>query len=137
MSNLRVVASERDGYAWQDDSIELFINPSMDEFPYAQFIITAGGAFFDQWAQTANQSYPERIAVDFGATWASKVGADGWTSELRVPLAEFGCTIGEHPFLRLDLVRNVQGDAAEISAWFPSIAAHADPLSRGWMVFEP
>jgi hypothetical protein len=38
--------------------------------------------------------------------------------------------------LRLDLVRNVQGKDAEISAWFPSVGAHADPLSRGWLVFE-
>jgi len=51
-------------------------------------------------------------------------------------LAQFGCKPADHPMLRLDLVRNVQGKDAEISAWFPSVGAHADPLSRGWLVFE-
>lgn len=135
--DLRTVAAARDGYAWQDDSIELFINPGMDEFPHVQFIVTAGGAFYDQWAQDADQSYQQRIGANFSADWASKVGAGGWTAELRIPLSEFGYDIDTHPLLRIDLVRNVQGDDAEISAWFPSIAAHADPLSRGWVIFQP
>ena len=55
---------------------------------------------------------------------------------MRLPLAEFGCTPDDHPMLRVDVVRNVQGESPEISAWFPSVGAHADPLSRGWFVFE-
>jgi hypothetical protein len=64
------------------------------------------------------------------------VGANGWTAELKVPLAEFGCPIEDQPLLRVDFVRNVQGEGAGIPAWFPSVGAHADPLSRGWIVFE-
>jgi hypothetical protein len=36
----------------------------------------------------------------------------------------------------INFVRNVQGDPSEISAWFASIRAHADPMARGWIVFE-
>ena len=134
--DLRAQSAPRDGYAWRDDSVELFLNPSMAEHPYMQFIITAGGAFFDQWAQHDGESYTQRLAADLDADWAAKVDADGWTAELRLPLAEFGCAIEAYPMLRFDAVRNVQGDDEEISAWFPSVGAHADPLSRGWVVFE-
>ena len=38
--------------------------------------------------------------------------------------------------LPINFVRNVQGPSAEISAWFASISAHADPMARGWIVLE-
>lgn len=134
--DLRTQAAPRDGYAWRDDSIEIFINPQMAEFPYAQLIVTAGGAFFDQWARSGEQSYDERLAADFNCEWSVEVEAHGWTAEVMVPLSELECSPAEHPLLRVDVVRNVQGDQPEISAWFPSVGSHADPLSRGWVVFE-
>ncbi|MFC1526016.1 DUF4838 domain-containing protein [Candidatus Latescibacterota bacterium] len=133
---LRTEAAPRDGYGWRDDSVELFINPEMAELPHVQFIITAGGAFFDQWGRQETESYTTRLSADFSAEWAAQVDDGGWTAEMRLPLAEFDCSPGEHPMLRVDIVRNVQGSAPEISAWFPSVGAHADPLSRGWVVFE-
>ena len=135
-SDLHLHAAARDGYAWRDDSVELFINPQMTEFPFVQFIITAGGAFFDQWARDDMQSYRERVAANFDCAWATEIQVEGWTAEMRLPLAPFNCTPAEHPLLRVDVVRNVQGSRPEISAWFPSIGPHADPLSRGWIVFE-
>jgi len=135
-TELRTEASPRDGSTWKDDSVELFFNLQMSEFPYVQFIINARGAFFDQWGRNERQTYQERLAADFDCEWATQVGAEGWTAELRLPLAEFGCSPEDNRLLRIDLVRNVQGKKAEISAWFPSVGAHADPLSRGWITFE-
>ncbi len=135
-SDLRVEAAPRDGGTWKDDSVELFINPGMSEFPYIQFIINAKGAFFDQWGRHGRQSYQERLAANFDCTWAAKVLPDRWTAEMRLPLTEFNCDPPDHKLLRVDLVRNVQGKNPEISAWFPSVGAHADPLSRGWIVLE-
>ncbi len=135
-SDLQVAAAPRDGRTWHDDSVEFFINPGMSEFPYIQFIINAKGAFFDQWARNDQQSYPERLAANFDCDWAAKIEKGKWTAEMRLPLAEFGCEPAKRPLLRVDVVRNVQGKQPEISAWFPSVGAHADPLSRGWVVFE-
>ena len=136
-SKLQVLAAPRDGATWKDDSIEIFINPGIDEFPHVQFIINAKGAFFDQWARKEGQTYAERLSVDFDCDWGAKVRSDGWTAEVRVPLSEFRCTPKQcSSLLRMNVVRNVQGKDAEISAWFSSIRAHADPLSRGWVVLE-
>jgi hypothetical protein len=56
--------------------------------PYAQLVVTAGGALYAQGTRHADEVYEDRMAVNFGAEWAAAVGA------------------------------------------------HADPLSRGWIVFE-
>ena len=136
-SELKVDAAPRDGNTWHDDSIEFFINPDMAEFPYIQFIINAKGAFFDQHGQNDMETYQERLAANFDADWAANVEKDRWTAEMRIPMDQIGCSIGDHPLLRVDLIRNIMsGPNQEISAWFPSIGAHADPLSRGWIVFE-
>lgn len=134
---LKVTASPRDGTTWKDDSVEIFLNPSTDEFPYVQFIVNAAGAFFDQWGKNETQTYAERLAANFNCRWQTHVNASGWTAELVLPLAEFGITPAAGTLVRLNVVRNVQAPGAEeASAWFSSVRTHADPLSRGWLVFE-
>ncbi|MBT3378554.1 MAG: DUF4838 domain-containing protein [Lentisphaerae bacterium] len=135
-SALHCDAADRDGSTWKDDSIEMFINPGLEEFPYIQFIINAKGAFFDLWGKADDESYQERVSVNFDCRWAAKVAPDRWTAEMVVPLADFGCKPARNSLLRFNFARNVQGKEAEISAWFLSVKAHADPRSRGWVVFE-
>ncbi len=136
-SKLKVDAAARDGSTWKDDSVEIFINPGLEEFPHVQFIINAKGAFFDQWAREEGQTYRERLAANFGCEWRTKIEPGRWTAEIRIPLREFGFTPSSRAMLRINAVRNVQTPGKEeISAWFSSLRAHADPLSRGWVVFE-
>ena len=129
-------SAPRDGSTWKDDSVEIFINKDLAEFPYVQFIVNAKGAFFDQWGRNEGQAYSERLAADFNCKWSAKIEKGRWTAEVALPLAEFGCKPTKDSLLRLNLARNVQGKNSEMSAWFLSVKAHADPLSRGWIVFE-
>ncbi|MFW5868232.1 MAG: DUF4838 domain-containing protein, partial [Armatimonadota bacterium] len=135
-SDLVTQSAPRDGSTWKDDSVEIFINPERDEYAYAQFIVNAAGAFFDQWRAREDQSYGEALSYDFDADWAAQVHEGKWTAEVRLPLDELGVDPAQQQLLPINFVRNVQGDEAEISAWFASIRAHADPMARGWIVFE-
>jgi len=135
-SSLVTRAAARDGSTWKDDSVEIFVSAEMEDVEYVQFIINAAGAFFDQWRRTPEENYAECLARDFDAEWAAKVEKDRWSAELRLPLKEFGCDPATDNLVRMNFVRNVQGKQGEISSWFSSIKAHADPLSRGWIVFE-
>lgn len=135
-SSLVTRASPRDGSAWKDDSVEIFVNPVPGEYAYAQFIVNAAGAFFDQWRRREDQSYGDALSYDFDADWAAKVHGDRWTAELRLPLDELGIDPARQRLLPINFVRNVQGGQSEISAWFASIKAHADPMARGWIVLE-
>ncbi len=135
-SDLVTNAAPRDGSTWHDDSVEIFMNPRVGEYEYVQLIINAAGAFFDQWRRSEEMEYSEALAYDLDADWAATVQEGMWTAEIRVPLGEFGFDARSGALLPINFVRNVQGADAEISSWFPSIRAHADPVSRGWIVME-
>jgi len=135
-THLQTAAAPRDGSTWKDDSVEILINPGLEAVPYVQFILNAKGAFFDLWGRKDGESYQERVSANFNCRWAAQVQPGHWTGEIAIPLAEFGCTPARNSLLRLNLARNVQGKAPEISAWFLSVKAHADAASRGWIVFE-
>ena len=146
MTNLVTNASPRDGRTWQDDSVEIFINPKQTNFPWMQFIINARGAFFDQYAPNGQMNFSDCLAHNFNCAWATQVLDDRWTAELRIPLAEIGVDAGKQKTLPVNFIRNVQGEGKgkgkgkgkglEISAWFVSTQAHANPLSRGSIVLE-
>ena len=138
-SNLVCQSAPRDGSTWKDDSVEIFFNKGMSAAPHAQFIVNARGAFFDQYDKDGTQSYAERLAVNFDCDWAAKVYQDKWTAEVRIPLRALGVDPTKQPLVRMNFVRNVNlngGKETAISAWFSSIRAHADPLSRGWIVLQ-
>ena len=135
-SALVTKAAPRDGATWHDDSVEIFMNPRAGEYEYVQLIINAAGAFFDQWRRTEEMEYNEALKHNFDADWAATVEEGMWTAEIRVPLHEFGFEARPGALLPMNLVRNVQGDDGGISSWFPSIRAHADAISRGWIVLE-
>ncbi len=135
-SKLVTNASPRDGSTWKDDSVEVFASPAQGEHEYVQFIINAAGAFFDQWRRTEEQTYGDALSHDFGCDWAATVQEGRWVAEMRVPMTDFGVDPAEQSLLPMNFVRNVQGKPGEISSWFPSIKAHADRMSRGWIVLE-
>jgi len=83
------------------------------------------------------KDYAERLAYNFKADWGAKVYPDKWTGEVRIPLSELGITPAPDALIRMNFVRNAhEGKDTRISAWFSSMRAHADPLSRGWILFE-
>jgi hypothetical protein len=134
---LVVEAASRDGNTWKDDSVEIFVNRGMDAAPHAQFILNAAGAVFDQYDQDGKKDYAERLAYNFKADWGAKVYPDKWTGEVRIPLSELGINPTPDSLIRMNFVRNAhEGKETRISAWFSSMRAHADPLSRGWILFE-
>jgi len=136
-SHLVVQAAPRDGNTWKDDSVEIFINKGLEAAPHAQFILNAAGAFFDQYDRDGTQDYAERLAYNFNASWAARVYPDKWCGEVRIPLGELGITPASNELIRMNFIRNAhEGKETHISAWFSSLRAHADPLSRGWILFE-
>ena len=121
---------ERDGTVRDDAS------PQLTDIPWAQFIINARGAFFDQYAAREDMTYAERLQRNFDCDWAARVQDGVWTAEIRVPLDELGVDPARDRMLPINFVRNVQEKPGEISSWFVSIKAHADALSRGWIVLQ-
>ncbi len=123
-------------YIWDDDSIEIFINPTPGvEKNYYQFIINAGGTIFDLHGHKGSP-----------ADWNSNIEAvekhniDSWTLEARLPLADIGLENKnlETVVITVNFIRN-QADGNDIrrSCWSPTMnGKNNNPSAFGSFSFK-
>jgi len=74
---------------WNDDSIELFIDPTNKRVSYYQFIINAKGVVWDAFNTEpgkADKSWNPDVKI------AAKAGVDSWNCEIAIPFAAFDRT---------------------------------------------
>ena len=67
---------------WQDNSVEIFLNPSADNKNYYHWIINSAGSWFD--AKAVKNGAKQQIDAQWNSNAEVKVGrnAKGWTAEL-------------------------------------------------------
>jgi len=89
MAHLKAQPRPRDGGAWNDDCVEIFLRPGSDETQYVQLVINAAGSADDYGHIT-----PAAKPVDWNPTWEAKAKAlaQGWQIELSIGFAELGAT---------------------------------------------
>ena len=79
MGKIKAMVTKRDGPTFYDDSVEAFIDPTSKRADYDHLSTNTLGTRFDQKV--------------FDATWngnwttATKLGVDGWTTEIAIPFA--------------------------------------------------
>ncbi len=78
-TKLRALALE-DKNVWDDDSIEIFLDPRNNANAYYQIVVNSRGSVFDA-RQAGNDSL-----LDFGVTAVAKVEKDRYIIELKVPV---------------------------------------------------
>lgn len=143
-ATMRYLATERDGrtqpYIWDDDSIEVFINPyPVQDRMYYQFIVNARGTVWDQFAGS------EEFGRD-GYLWNSRfeatarVGEAEWVVEMSIPFDDLGVECREGTTLSVNFYRNrvtPAGDAMEYSCWSPTLVFNHHRLERfGFITLE-
>jgi len=90
----------RDEAVWEDDAVEIFIDPKHDHTHYVQIIVNAAGAIFD--------------AKDGDASWNAdaqaecRVGEDAWTAEMAIPFRSLGVTPEEGLVIGVNVCRDDQ-----------------------------
>lgn len=78
--------TERDSEVWRDDDVEIMIVPcEPGEDRYVQLAVNPAGAFMDAFLPA--RGAPLVLDYDSAATVKTAVGADAWTVEMRLPLA--------------------------------------------------
>ena len=109
----KAAITQRDGNVWEDDAVELFLQPDINAGEYYQFIGNSAGAIFDA-RSTQNSAW--------NGDWAYKtsIGEGSWTGELSIPLASLGIVPGHgDTTLGLNICRDQQVPAARASCWSP------------------
>ena len=74
--------TRRDGDLWQDESIEIFLDPGRTKKTYYVFILNTLGAQLD------GKGYETKWNADWDAK--VKVGENEWTAEVAIPFSVFG-----------------------------------------------
>jgi|GEM_PF-1947320 len=108
---LKRTIKERDGNVWEDESLEIFINPTpKEDKPPAvyQFVINSLGTVFDQVSNLATGTDNREWQCQ-GLEVATGQQEDLWVLEVGIPLAEVGIKPGS--LFGLNLARNLQNPA--------------------------
>lgn len=76
--------AERDGSVWQDDSVELFIDPGYSQKKYFHLAVNSAGVQYD------SEKGPDTLGSNWNGTWQAKtsIGKDEWTCEMAIPFNE-------------------------------------------------
>jgi len=78
---------------WENDLVELFFSPSGTFTDYYQFVVTAGGAVFQQYYEESGTTRPDPFMPKYEK--AISRNADNWTLEIRLPFTAFYMTQGK------------------------------------------
>ena len=115
MEKIVAKVDKHDGAVWQDDSVEIFLDPlASRRDDYAQIVVNSLGITMD--SRGKDLSYEPKLKV------AAKRGEGGWTTEVGVPFDQLPCEPGEvrrvwtANFNRMAHV----GEGQEDTAWCPT-----------------
>lgn len=101
-------AMEHDSAVFNDDSVEIIINPDRDANTVYQIIVNSNGVIFDQKGTIEPKAYDIKWNIQ-GMKVGSRAESGWWHLELALPLSEFG---NPEKFLKLNICRNWSGIGA-------------------------
>jgi hypothetical protein len=120
IDELRRAQKGRDGRAYADDSVELWLQPKRRVY---QFAVGAGGALYDASPQgQAGWNAKARSGVH--------VGAKSWSLELAIPLSDLGVRPGSPGTWRANFYRSRHPGGGEYQAWSPTGKHHFNMPER-------
>jgi len=124
---------ERDGSLWQEDILELFIDPGFDHRSYIHLGINSLGVFTD--AALDRQHEVGGIVWNSDARIEAQIGKDHWSLELAIP---FGTKEFPRPQPKdqwgINFVRVFRG--AEYSQWVRTYSGGHSPDDFGLLIFQ-
>jgi predicted esterase len=129
LDSLKITHKERDGFLWEDDSVELFLDTRLNHKDYFHFIANADGFLFDEIIRSKDWNSSAKVVAGREA--------DAWTIEMEIPWADMqieppsaGTRMG------LELVRTKQSDPREQSQWSPTLGDNHTPSRFGVLEFR-
>ena len=130
VSGLKAEVTDRDGFVWRDDSVEVAICPSDAQKPLYHFIVNSTGVTYDA----------EGLDKSWDATWTAQATTDknGWSVTMVIPFDVFKPMSPPRPShsWRMNFFRNCRsGDKRKRSSWSPTIGSLQDSRYYGRVEF--
>jgi Carbohydrate-binding family 9 len=141
-SDLFATMNQRDQHLWEEEALEMFIDPDGDGKNYLELQVNPLGTFLDIFILTPVVPIPYE-SYTVAAKWAVKVNGSvndssdkdtGWSAEIRLPLKE-AVTAPHLPpkdgdKWRLGLYRIEQRPVQQLMAWSPTLKPSFHTPSR-------
>jgi len=141
-TDITATMTKRDEHLWQEEVVEVFIDPDGDEKNYIELEVNPLGAFLDLFVLTPVVPIPYE-SYNIPAKWAVKVDGTvqnssdrdrGWSVELAVPLKEAVTASNRPPKdgdrWRLNLYRIERKPKDQLIAWSPTLKPSFHTPSR-------
>jgi len=122
-------AKGRDGPVWEDDAVEVFIQPDPAQPRYLQFVGNSAGAFADA----------EGTDLKWNGDWTyrASVGQGYWEGEVSIPFAALGMKPpAEGAEIGFNVCRDRQRPSQQLSCWSPLSASFHEPQNFGRLVLS-
>jgi Carbohydrate family 9 binding domain-like len=141
-TDLAATMTKRDEHLWEEEVVEIFIDPDGDEKNYIELEVNPLGAFIDLFVLTPVVPIPYE-SYNIPAKWAVKVDGTvqnssdrdrGWNVELAIPLGEAVTAPNRPPKdgdkWRLNLYRIERRPKEQYIAWSPTLKPSFHTPSR-------
>ena len=131
MDRLKTEFTGRDQAVWEDDALEIFIDPLRDRKNYFHLVASASGVQFDERVEDGRKD------VDWNGEWqvATARAADGWTAEIAIPFRTLGMAAPTATQrIGLNLARE-EVPHGEVSAWAITFGSFHQPGMFGDLAF--
>ncbi len=88
VSRMRTFIDKDDRHVWADDSIVVYLDPTLGYDRYAQFIFNSAGVMWDGWGHGRGTEGPGSLNAKVERK--SLVVDGGWQIEIRIPFSDLG-----------------------------------------------
>ena len=121
---------------WQENVVELIIDPLGDCTSYCQFFVNSEGSWSDVHVSRIHMP-TEGYRWNSGFAVKVEKGADSWTAELRIPLSAFP-KLPKRLAVEFARERNLTGepDYEHLYHWSPYAYGFSDLENQGRLVFK-
>jgi len=121
---------------WQENVVELVIDPLGDCTSYCQFFVNSEGSWADMHSSRIHMP-TEGYRWNSGFAVKVEKGADSWTAELRIPLSAFP-KLPNRFTVEFARERNLTGepDYEHLYHWSPYAYGFSDLENQGRLVFK-
>ncbi len=121
-----------DGPVWEDDAVEVFLQPPGEE-AYYHFAVNAAGSTYEA------RCTPGSLDAGWSCSWAARSGrSDGaWTVEMVIPVDALGSHTDLHPagLWRANFGRE-EADTGAATCWSPTFGGFHTPARFGDLLLE-
>ncbi len=127
--------TERDAAVYQEDAVDIILQPGPDKFPYYQLVTNCIGTRFDMKLAQGDGRWAKDINWNPDTTIGTSQEPGRWVAEISIPWADLGGAPADGDHWRVNFCRDADA-ASRLSSWSYTGGNFHTTSNFGEMVFR-